>query len=329
MSIEPTLAKGLTKRFIRENNELVYALLKSFQKIENINSKKQWGKFISDTRKKFKSCTIQLYEGGSNKHPYFGVGWLDEGTFNPQNEWDEQVLFYNFLIATFDPRQTTFSKVVTFDISHHVIQRLYQRLPSQTNSSFSNEAKFIINELETIPFWTFFWLNFLINIDMEKDLCEKISLPIPAQEGLFLCRISEDKAHVLVRTYIHNSQLRKSQTIIKNEILNASREFISSPFCFIPDICIQNLFNHRSFDVIYKYFLNRINRNMKDILLFILSDITNEIEQRDLLTKRIESLVVNELKGISSEMFLGVETLLSTGDFRTFETLINKAILQS
>ena len=276
-TIDSSLAKGLTKRFTREYDKNTLELLDyTRREFSKITTKKRWKRFVEKVWR-YDSVIINKYFGGSRRQPYLCISFLEKGDFNPMeaiNEqgefdankgWLEDVLIHSFLIFQFNTDRTTPREVLAYVISHHVIQRLFQRCLSLNIESGDVTHDAILREMQHINFWSSVWNYFKAYIEISdiEISFDDLSFPIPGYHGLFFALQPSVKSCLFVRTYVEDEKLSMKQIETKNLLLDASSDLFNSPICYFPEIeraCIEG-----NCALIFDLILHRLSGNKKII----------------------------------------------------------------
>ena len=297
LSNDDSLAKGLTKRFIRENQKSTTKLLNSIQRESaKIKTRKQWDRFIKNTCKN-NSAIINSYIGGSRRKPYFCISFFDKGTWNPMDEhhatggWPEDSLYENFIIFQFNGHAPVLRGMVKYIISHHAVQRIFQRLRSNNVESSLWEPAAIFGEIQHLSLWSSVWCHVLglldpFNLNLDYD---DLSFPFPGNQGLFIGAQPNGTAGCFLRTYVGDEKLSETQLAVRNLLLDASKDLHNSSFCYSPEI-IKNLIEEHSW-LIFQAVLHRISKSLDLICDHITRDCksnTAKIELYNAMTNIIE-----------------------------------------
>ena len=115
---DSSLAKGLTKRFMRENQAETLKLLKYIKReFPKINTRKRWDLFIKNVWLN-DSVLINKYLGGSQRKPYFCISFFEKKDWNPQNAFDERG---NYNPELGWPEDSLIEDFFVFQFNPHVI----------------------------------------------------------------------------------------------------------------------------------------------------------------------------------------------------------------
>ena len=104
-------------------------------------------------------------------------------------------------------------------ISHHAIQRIFQRSTFGRDTKFSNAFAFFQKQFASIPFWYHLFFALTAHRQITASNAEPLKLPIAAQDGLFLCEFSlkeNNLPHCDIRTFVGSHQLSTEQEKIRN-----------------------------------------------------------------------------------------------------------------
>ena len=156
--IDKSLAKGLTREFFKNINK---NLKIKFKDLKNLRDKKSKHKIFLISLEKLLSTdwnnfSINHCKWGKPKSLNLGYTVLDIGDYNPLEEFDENVLISKHIVIASNPDQYYDNLSTTFMISHHVIQRLFQRNHLINTKNFSKNFKLIHSEFRYVNFYSFF-----------------------------------------------------------------------------------------------------------------------------------------------------------------------------
>jgi hypothetical protein len=232
--MDEKLAKGLTKQFFRnwdditdkKINEITYLFL------DNANSrhkKKLWTKIESRFKGPWNNFSTHFSIFGTKRKPRLGFVCLVEGDFNPREKWDEILLFSRRILITFNPFDINVSDDIDFWISHHALQRMFERNSNLKWDEFENSIETIRQELKFVLISKFIW-NFLININGERvdpsiaHEVKDLSFAIPTLNGNLYGKLSK-KNSMDIRTFIELGQLTTEQVKMRLSLIEAMEPY--------------------------------------------------------------------------------------------------------
>jgi hypothetical protein len=272
---DESLAKGLTKRFIRElqvdNNAFQLLLAKELSQVSTL---KRWTKFLERFDSEQCYPLVHWYVGGHKKNSYVCLSHLGVGDWNCHQGWDETLLFEKSYFFRFGERPI-YMDVVSYHISHHAIQRLYQRKSDLLTTPGGTGKEDLVAELRFIKLTSMLTVHmkcFLIDHTNISIADEDIDILIPTTSGALFANYRNTT--IEVRTYVSDEQLTKEQKEWKSIIKNICEIFNDSPMCYSNHIfssaynCNINN-NHR--ELMLDLFLNAIVINRSEILHHMLS----------------------------------------------------------
>jgi hypothetical protein len=244
--VDKSLAKGLTKRFIREYPVVALRELRDIQSSlsKTKSQKKKQKKLFDRIRSNSNSLCMAPNAFGSEKKRYISFTIFDFGDRNPLG-YDEQLLLPTNILYARNHDDVT-SAAPQFGISHHAIQRFFERSDLVSADSFEDSFKFIIKETRYLFFWCFFLKTQLVISLMDKShlwpYVERFSFLIPSPNGIFLaeCRRFEvddgsAKAFFRIKTFLSLKELSSSQLSLRLNMIDISQNYHREPFSCIRD----------------------------------------------------------------------------------------------
>lgn len=222
--MDDSQAKGLAKRFIREYIEELDRVTAIFTKRKGRkrNLFKDLFKFTTQNKHLFLSLQIV----GSKRQPMLFFSMLDKGDYNPSQHFDELNLFdvYFYHIPRYE--LTALSDRPKFLLSHHCIQRLFQRL-YRGPYLFKKASRIITEELALVCVWSAIWELLWKYVYQTINFHPEVSIPTP--NGLLLCTRSEE-AGIDIRTYIDKELFTEEQKELHACMLQVSKGITCIPF---------------------------------------------------------------------------------------------------
>lgn len=311
---DESLAKGLTKRFIRElqadNNDFHLLMAKELGQVSTL---KKWTNFLERFESEQCYPLVNWYVGGHKKNSYVCTSLLGAGDWNCHQGWDETLLFEQSYFIRFGKRPV-YMDLVTYHISHHAIQRLYQRKSDLLTTPGSTGKEDLVAELRFIKLasmMTSHMKHLLIDHTNISIADEDIDILIPTKSGALFANYR--KTTLEVRTYVSDEQLTKEQKEWKSIIKNICEIFNDSPMCYSAQIfssefnCNINS-NHRK--LMLDLFLSAIVINRSEILHHMFSRCS------DIVRYNLKNALPNAAKGFSVLM----DTLTPESYSSVFET---------
>jgi hypothetical protein len=311
---DPSLAAGITKRFIREQPNKVRELLDFLGQRypEASRSKKRWNKFVSDLHK-HDSTILNSYLGGTSNRPYLCLELLTVGNWNPmlaskssgehEQGWDESMLVARRTILPFKPRtfhDEDFSDLAPFTISHHAVSRLLER-STVYNENYDLLIERVLNEMKYIGLWSSIWRIMAASANLASS-GSQLEFFIPSQSGMYLAKLHQ--YGLFVRTYIDEDHLFQDQLDLRDALLSASDKCISSPLSFFPEIEMTG--REPGCMVIVHLLLHRIRDHIPDIVEAMTRKIDSSETENDLV--QAANLLLEE-SGITIEQWHELDAL--------------------
>ena len=180
-----SLAKGLTKEFFRiisKNLENKLEEAPAFLKHKKTNQQKFIFRLNNLLNSDWNNFCIHFAEFGTKRKPKIGLTDLGIGDYHPSFKRTEPLLIGEYIIFETDPDRVIQSTKVQFALSHHVIQRMFQRNPEIKNQTFDQSFNIIKGELEYLNFWTLIWNNLFSSAGIKSEDLQKINFPIPTNQ---------------------------------------------------------------------------------------------------------------------------------------------------
>ncbi len=227
--MDKSLAKGLTKQFIRKYLELDWSMAGSFSK--GISNSSNLYKVHKNILLKFNSPWnhfIHWVEFGSKRKPALGWVRLDFLEGNPNfNFRKEEMLaasIWGFNIALDDFSSFDDNGNPLFLISHHVVQRIFERNSELDWKNFNNTFSQLKISFKYLPIYSILWKLILNLFDngLNKNL-NLLNIPIPSDKGIFFGNINLNALDI--RTFIFFDQMSENQ-----KSLNIKMRMILDPF---------------------------------------------------------------------------------------------------
>jgi len=108
-----------------------------------------------------------------------------------------------------------------FRLSAHALRRMYQRLSIVSNEDIKN----ILDEFQFCSMFSAFYDFYFYNWQ-DTEYVNKLSVPIPTKNGLFLCKLIKssrnDRVFLFARTFLSDKDLREEQLRLKNYLLSVA-----------------------------------------------------------------------------------------------------------
>lgn len=242
--MDKSLAIGFGNHFFREADGAIRDVIKKLaQKKSWKISRSGWSRFCSDATEQLGKMALSIYEGGSKRKPYFAYMGLIIDEERIYNKNQERCLTGRICINDFSSRACEMHPAL-FNISEHAIRRLIQRSLIDP-ADYQKNIFLVLDELKYIPLWSNYWFQTIFVYTenfSQRDKFDLFQLVIPAPNGIFLAKISDEKLpKVEIRTYVHDLQLSSDQMEIKKAMLEGTKLITNSPLSFLPLVEIMNI----------------------------------------------------------------------------------------
>lgn len=234
--IDESLARGLTKQFLSEYQQHTLTMASKFELSQQIlTSRKSWEKYSTRFLSDANTGIIHGATYGSKRRPY--LGWLalfTAGT-NMAKDREESVL----ALVKWDlswHSEDLLEAEMRLCLSHHAVQRLFQRSTFQRDTQFEECFLFFKKQLTFLAFWWAIWSGIGINPFKKLPEFQSINVPIPARDGMFLAEVtfqSSSLPNFDIRTFIGDHQMTEEQANIKQLMIQASKPYLSSNFMYV------------------------------------------------------------------------------------------------
>ena len=242
--IDERHSKGLANQFFNYFSEDTNKNLHNrFVSKKNLKSRNSFDEFIRNFKNYNKNYSLSILETGSKRNPFLIYNFLlphKQRSFNTWNERSLSSYVYMENIREYYWNKSAHSQCQqNFSISEHTISRIFLR--SGLAAPFGRDNySVILKEMKYVCIWSSFWSALLYNINnvnenIDDDKKKKITVLIPAPNGIFLGYILHDEAHHLeIRTYINKKNLVSSQAQLREVFLSISESIENSPLSFYP-----------------------------------------------------------------------------------------------
>lgn len=246
--IDESLAKGLTKQFLAEYQQHTLRMANKFKLTHQVvTSRKSWDKYSTHFLSNANSGIIHGARYGSKRRPYLGWLALYTAETNITKNREESVL----LLIRWDlswHSEDLCDTDINLCLSHHAIQRLFQRSSFQRDTPFQECFLFFKKQLRFLAFWWSIWSSIGINPFHKLPESQTINVPIPAQDGMFLAEVTfldTGLPDFDIRTFIGDHQMTAEQERIKSLMIESSEPYLSSNFMYIvmSPFCSNEKFN--------------------------------------------------------------------------------------
>lgn len=235
MVINDTLARSLKDRFFHDFERDARACYREVHKLRyNLQKRSRWVKAARADLNRFHRFSLGLYEGGSEKRPYFATNILASLEDRPFNAWNEKCLFSIQILYAFDPSQIRWATGL-FNIGEHAVTRLYLRSPVEEDARGNLVPYSILKQFSHVPFWATFWtwLQYLIQCD-GLDCRGYIAPVVPAPDGLFLSKFRKDDKQIEIRTFVGVRDMSDERKYIRDLMIGISEPLLQSPMSVSP-----------------------------------------------------------------------------------------------
>lgn len=312
--MDDSQAKGLAKRFIREYIADVERFTSQFT-----NRKGRKRNFFKDlltftTQNKHPFLNLQIV--GSKRQPMLFFSMLAKGSYNPSQQFDELNLFDVYLYHVPRYELTALSDGPKFLLSHHCVQRLFQRL-YRGPYLYKKASRMIAEELSLVSVWCTIWELLWENVYRMIDFHPEVSIPTP--NGLLLCTRSED-ALIDIRTYIDKELFTEEQKELHACMLDVSQGMTFIPFGYNEmwrhEIIVNDLFEPCLRAVISLIYPLRVE------LLYLLAGNKNRLAARN---------SINEFENYFGDADLGdfLREIIREGGFNNYYQEHHRQALQN
>jgi len=281
--MDVSLAKGFTKEFFRQLPiNLKNRLNEITPLFQNSKNKSRFvSKLNNSLSKDANNFAIHHAEFGSKRKPKIAFTVLELGDYHKSLDRYESLLIGEQFVFHSDPLRIFHTGKLQFIISHHVIQRIFQRNPEIKTLNFNQSFKIIKDELKYLNFWTLVWNTLFSNTTFKKEDVQNVNFPIPTDKGLMYGQFPSGDRYLDVRTYISNEMLNENQTLLKNNMIKICNPFLKNHlnyFFYSKEIDYDE--EMQEFELLFQYILFHINSDLKKILPEMISykNRSNEID---------------------------------------------------
>jgi len=341
MIIDESLARGLARQLISnwiERTEALFDQAIKLVKKSDVRSKKGNLKYLSEHKKLFKPLSFTYVESGSEKHPVNGYIIATAFKDRSYKEWTEKGVrgiidfeFEDHNLGSHFQNQFDGLRYSAFYIGEHVITRIIQR--SYTQESINQiSPENLVEKFRFIPLWSAFWATLFSYSNVKNHFTEheieSLSLPIPAEEGLFLCKLTtlgDDKvARVIdVRTYINLDKLNTDQKLLHKCLFQMSEHLDDSSMCFWPYNCTINEEFRAESLLLFRILVLRLTKNLNQIC----DQLTSGSDFDSYKVSKVIQSITNSLD-FSDELFLNFEKLINKKTPREYHSFLKKLMFQ-
>lgn len=224
MYIDPSRAKGLTKRFVRETSEQ-YATAK--KKLFALPLGKKVEFYRNRVSKYLYNPFLSIYVGGSNHYPFILASFFDEVYESDIGDWQENLCANHALFMDLKLGTALGGRLLGFNASNHVIMRLYQRMSLDNISESDIGTSRILKQFEFIEICSAYWALTFTELKIPEQQLASLSIPIPCDQGLLYAKVTENRI-LSVRTFIDTDKLRANQKAIRKQLISAFEPFKNS-----------------------------------------------------------------------------------------------------
>jgi hypothetical protein len=341
MIIDESLARGLARQLISnwiERSEALFDQAIKLVKNSDVRSKKGNLKYLSEHKKLFKPLSFTYVESGSEKHPINGYIIATPFKDRSYKEWTEKGVrgiidfeFEDHNLGSHFQNQLDGLRYSTFYIGEHVITRIIQR--SYTQESINQiSPENLVKKFRFIPLWSAFWSSLFSYSNVKNQFpeheIESLSLPIPAEEGLFLCKLTtlgDNKvARIIdVRTYINLDKLTTDQKLLHKCLLQMSDHVDNSSICFWPYNCTINEEFRAESLLLFKILVSRLTKDLDQIC----DQLTSGSDFDSYKVSKVIQSITNSLD-FSNELFPIFEKLVNEKTPREYHSILKKLMFQ-
>jgi hypothetical protein len=286
-----SLAKGLTKELFRQiplnldkKLDLMLALYLRSKKVSSFINK--YNQLLDSNWNNF---SIHHAVFGNKKKMSIGFTILDIQEIHHYHLRDENLLISQQMCFDTDTGKIEDKPNPDFAISHHVIQRLFQRNKNFETNNYEEIFTLIKHELQFVSFWSQFWNTLLLTFTIltEKENLSLLSIPIPTCDGLLFGHFPDGQKFLDIRTFVNDEMLSEDQINIKNKLITFNKPFLKNHLSYygILEDKPENI-NMDEFILLYAYIFHEVrplllelfpNMISKKINPKIRKEITDEI----------------------------------------------------
>lgn len=294
-----SLAKGLTKELFRQipinlnkKLDLMLALYLRSKKVSSFINK--YNQLLDS---KWNNFSIHHSVFGNKRKLSIGFTILDIQEIHHYHLRNEPLLISKQMCFDSDTGKVEDKSFSDFVISHHVIQRLFQRNENFETNEYEQIFNLIKNELQFASFWSQFWRTlflFITNATRNENL-SLLSIPIPTCDGLLFGNFPDGQNFLDIRTFVSDEMLTEKQINIKNKLINFNKPFLKNHLSYygILEDDPYNI-NMDEFMLLYAY----IFHDMKSLLIELFPHI---------FSKKIEPKI---RKKVSDDIIWGFDNII-------------------
>ena len=228
--MDESLAKGLTKRFFRDyifETGVIGSILSNHSK-KRSNRIDFW---LTEVRRKASHCLIHSAKFGTKKR--VGAGWslLLGSRYNEAKDWEESVMYpYDYVFVNNKLQE---DNQPFWCISHHAIQRIFQRKIGAETSDLKELVSCVTAELRFVTL-----ISYVLNRAFSRvlrgfplDEHDDFDLICPTDNGLFLCELNflEGDTGIIpqlqLRSWISLDMLRPEQLESRERLMKRASPF--------------------------------------------------------------------------------------------------------
>jgi len=201
---------------------------------------------------------------GSSKKMYVAFLLFTYGNYNPQG-YDEEILLPTWMLHTQNITEDDIMGSPIFSVSHHAVQRLFERSELISADNFYDAYTIISEEMEYTVFWVSL-LSFQLTISLSEKrhllpYIEESSFIIPSPNGAFIAEYRSMKStdpnrrFFCVKTFLSMTDLKPAQLRLRQKMIDISVDYHREPFS-----CIQAHMNFLMSDnkVLFEVWFNSI-----------------------------------------------------------------------
>ncbi|TVT50508.1 MAG: hypothetical protein FHP94_03220 [Denitromonas halophila] len=217
--LDKSLAKGVFNQLWRDTEAFETELSRAYERIQapSYKSRKSASKAIRGLAALHDKSPIVLARGmrADHRHPYFWSCVLAREEEAAVAHWKERAITFDIcgvLLGQNGPEAAQIPSGIR--IGEHAVRRVIQRIPRHGKVVPDEQA--VVSELRDAALrgWIHHMYFYSKKSGMHFSEFEHIrSAMVPTQTGLFLGKLSEDRMHIDLRTYVHKSMLNTPQLI--------------------------------------------------------------------------------------------------------------------
>ena len=273
--MDESLAKGLTKRFFREYNPEIEKLHGQVFSDRKKSSQKKIDFRLNQIRRKAPHLIVHSARFGSKKQRCVGWTFLASYNDNDAKGWEEALMLPATVAFIANKEQEI--GVQAWCISHHAIQRIFQRKNTIKTFDLNVLASSITAELDYVAVIAFVLGRVSQRLFDSGELAKSdvVEFVCPTLNGLFLCELhclEEDGRlfpQLYLRSWISVAILRAEQTEVRRRLIARFQPFLEVHYPYeVFNRFLEKGDNHAStFGYLYILFLLEFISDFDDLFV--------------------------------------------------------------